>query len=30
MLEPDERRSWLNIYEKIYQFCHNKEKSCEA
>ncbi len=30
MLEPDERHSWLNIYEKIYQFCHNKEKSCEA
>lgn len=30
MLEPEERRSWLNIYEKIYQFCHNKEKSCEA
>lgn len=30
MLEPEERCSWLNIYEKIYQFCHNKEKSCEA
>ena len=24
MLEPDEQKSWLQIYEKIFTYCHSK------